>query len=268
MMATAELANDLALALDPVCLAEQVGIIPDRWQRNVLRSHASRLLLNCSRQSGKSVTVALCTLHTSLYEPGSLSLVLSPGERQSLEFLRKVTGFYRTLGRPVPSDVENKLELELSNGSRIVALPGMAGTIRGYSGVRLLVVDEASRVQDELMAAVRPMLAVSGGRLLALSTPWGKRGWWYRAWEQGGATWERVKVTALDCPRISSAFLEEERRELGDLFYQSEYMCRFVDTVDQVFATDLVMAAVSTDVQPLFPITGGQDVWVSSLAST
>ncbi|HSH81232.1 MAG TPA: terminase family protein, partial [Herpetosiphonaceae bacterium] len=181
-MATAELAADLAMALDPVVLAEQAGLQPDKWQRDVLRSHAPRQLLNCSRQSGKSTTTALLTLHTALYEAGSLSLVLSPGERQSMEFLRKVLGMYRTLGRPIPADAENKLELELSNGSRIVALPGVEGTIRGYSGVRLLVVDEASRVADTLMAAVRPMLAVSGGRLVALSTPWGTRGWWYQAW--------------------------------------------------------------------------------------
>ncbi len=250
-MATAELARDLALALDPVVLAEQAGLQPDKWQRDVLRSHAPRQLLNCSRQSGKSTTTALLTLHTALYEAGSLSLVLSPGERQSMEFLRKVTSLYRTLGRPVPAEAENKLELELSNGSRIVALPGVEGTIRGYSGVRLLIVDEASRVKDDLMAAVRPMLAVSGGRLLALSTPFGKRGWWYEAWENGGATWERVKVTALDCPRITLEFLEEERRILGDIFYQSEYMCRFVDTVTQMFSTEAVERALSRDIEPL-----------------
>jgi hypothetical protein len=268
MMATAELANDLALALDPVCLAEATGIIPDKWQRDVLRSSAPRTLLNVHRQGGKTAVTAMLACHVSLYEPGSLTLILSPSERQSKETLRRVVNVYYALGCPVPTDVENKLELELANGSRIVALPGVEGTIRGFAGVRLLIVDEAARVSDTLMAAVRPMLAISQGKLVALSTPFGKRGWWYEAWERGGANWQRVKITAHQCPRISPAFLEEERRELGDLFYQSEYLCRFVDTVDQVFATDLVMAAVSTDVQPLFPMTGGQDVWVSSLAST
>ncbi len=57
----------------------------------------------------------------------------------------------------------------LENGSRIVSLPGTEGTIRSYSAVRLLLVDEASRVDDDTIAAVRPMLAVSGGQLIALS---------------------------------------------------------------------------------------------------
>lgn len=158
-MAVAELAGDLALALDPVLLMQQAGIEPDPWQAGVLRSTSPRLLLNCCRQSGKSTTTAGLALHTAIYEPESLTLLLSPGERQSKELLRKVFDVYRAMDRPVPSDAENKLELELTNGSRIVALPGTEGTIRGYSGARLLVVDEASRVPDALYRAIRPMLA-------------------------------------------------------------------------------------------------------------
>jgi hypothetical protein len=180
-----------------------------------------------------------------LYHPKSLSLVLSPGERQSKEFLRKVLGVYRALDRPVPADAENKLELELSNGSRIVALPGNEGTIRGYSGVNLLVVDEASRVPDSLYTAVRPMLAVSGGRLVTLSTPFGSRGWWYEAWSHGGSDWVREKVTAEECPRISAAFLDEERRELGEWFFNQEYMCTFMDAQSSAFRREDIDRAFS-----------------------
>ena len=244
-----DLANDLALALDPVTFAEEAGINPDRWQRGVLRSAAPRLLLNCCRQSGKSTTTALLALHTAVYEPKSLTLLLSPGERQSKELLRKVIDTYRVLDRPIKADAENKLELELSNGSRIVALPGNEGTIRGFSGVRLLVVDEASRVSDTLMAAVRPMLAVSGGRLLALSTPFGARGWWWNAWANGGATYERVEITALQCPRISADFLEEERRELGEWWYLQEYMCQFMDAQSSAFRREDIDRAFDSEVE-------------------
>ena len=71
----------------------------------------------------------------------------------------------------------------------MVALPGNEMTTRGYSDVGLLVVDEASRVSDELYYSIRPMLAVSGGRLIALSTPWGARGWFHAAWTGGGRNW-------------------------------------------------------------------------------
>lgn len=252
-MAIASLANDLAMALDPVALSEAIGRYPDRWQRDVLRSTSNRLLLNCSRQSGKSTTVSTLCCHTAIYQPGSLSLILSPGERQSKETFRKVLDVYKALGRPIPADAETKLELELRNGSRIVALPGNGDTIRGYSGVDLMLIDEASRVEEKDYHTVRPMLAVSGGRLIALSTPKGKRGWWFEAWEYG-SDWEKFKVTALDCPRITQAFLDEERANLPESVYLAEYMGVFTDAIDNVFKEEHIKAMFDTSVKPLFPV--------------
>src|SRR5262249_19700916 len=102
--------------------------------------------------------------------------------------------------------------------------------------------------------SVRPMLAVSQGRLVALSTPFGKRGFFHDSWF-GSETWERVKITADQCPRITPEFLEEERRALGERWYRQEYLCSFEDTIDAVFAYADIQAALSDDVQPLFPVT-------------
>ena len=161
------------------------------------------------------------------------------------------------MGDPVPTKEESSLRLELENGSRIISLPGKEETIRGYSGVRLLVVDEAARVDDALYYSVRPMLAVSGGRLVALSTPFGTRGWFHQEWTQGGDGWQWVKITAHDCPRISAAFLEEERRSLGEWWFRQEYECQFVETTDQVFTYDEVMTAITPEVKPLFGACNG-----------
>lgn len=245
------LAADLARALDPVALAAGVGMDPDPWQVQVLRSTDLRLLLNCCRQSGKSTTAATKAVHVAVYEPGSLILLLSPSQRQSAELFKKVVGVYKALGRPVRSDTESATTLTLENGSRVVSLPGSEGTVRGYSGVRLLVVDEASRVDDELLASVRPMLAVSGGQFVALSTPYGMRGWWYEAWQNGGPAWARVRVTADDCPRITPAFLAEERVTLGDWLYRQEYMCEFAETREQLFSEDVLARMWDDTVQPL-----------------
>ena len=254
-----ERAETLARALvtpvavpDPVALFRAAAGEADPWQAAVLRSAAPRLLLNCSRQSGKSTVAATIAVHTALSEAGSLVLLLSPSLRQSQEIFRKALDVYHAGGSPVPPETENRLTLELANGSRVLSLPGTERTVRGFSGVRLLVVDEASRVDDDLYRSVRPMLAVSHGRLIALSTPWGKRGWWFQEWTEGGPTWARVEVPADRCPRISAEFLEEERRSLGPLFFQSEYACAFVDTVDQVFRGEDIAAALDPGVTPLF----------------
>jgi phage terminase large subunit-like protein len=173
------LASDLRLALDRVSFARSVGVEPDPWQEDFLRSSSERTLLNCSRQSGKSTMSAVIALHRALYHPGSLVLCLAPALRQSQELFGKIAGFYRDLGRPVAPQGERKLSLELENGSRTLTLPGSEKTIRGFSGAALLLVDEASRVADELYYAVRPMLAVSAGSLMMLSTAYGKRGVFY-----------------------------------------------------------------------------------------
>jgi len=241
------IAADLALGLDPVRLAERAGLHPDPWQRDVLRSTDRQTILLCSRQAGKSTVSAVLAVHEAVYRAASLVLLLSPSLRQSQELFRKALDTYRALDRTVPATAETRLTLELDNGSRIVSLPGRESTIRGFSGVSLLIEYEASRVPDTLYQAVRPMLAVSGGRIVLLSTPFGKRGHFYQTWTEGGPDWQRVKVPAADVPRIPAAWLAAERARIGDWWFQQEYACQFVDTDDQVFSTDLITGALSDE---------------------
>jgi hypothetical protein len=201
---------------------------------------------------------AIVALHRALYHPGSLILCLAPALRQSQELFSKMSGFYRDLGRPISAVAERKLSLELENRSRIITLPGSEKTVRGFSGATLLVVDEAARVDDSLYYAVRPMLAVSGGSLMMLSTPFGKRGAFFEEWTNG-IGWERYEIPASQCPRISEAFLEEERQSLPRRVYRQEYECSFEETEDQVFGFEDVAAAISKDVKPLFGSEAGTD---------
>ena len=246
-----DLDHDLRLALDRVAFAEELGITPDEWQGQLLGSTSKRVLMNACRQSGKSTISAVIALHRALYHPGSLVLCLAPALRQSQELFGKVSGFYRDLDRPVAPRAEQRLSLELENGSRIITLPGSEKTIRGFSGAGLLIVDEASRVDDGLYYAVRPMLAVSGGSLIMLSTPHGKRGVFHDEWVGGSGAWERYEVPAHQCPRIHPSFLEEERGALPAWVFRQEYECSFEETEDTVFTTELIDACIDENVQPL-----------------
>jgi hypothetical protein len=232
-------------------MAAELGLVLDPWQQSVLTSEAAQLLLCCSRQSGKSTAAALLALHTALEQPNQLVLIVSPTDRQSGLLFRTIAEMYRQLTDVALADAENKRSLELRNGSAVYALPGTEATIRGYAGVGLLIIDEAARVDDALYAATRPMLAVSRGRLVALSTPFGRRGWLWREWSAGGDSWHRVRVTAEECPRIDPAWLAQERRQIGDWWFRQEFNCEFVDAVDHVFAHELVAAALSDEVVPL-----------------
>lgn len=239
------------LRKDPSFLMEFAGMQPDPWQRRLLRSDSRRSLLLCCRQAGKTTAAAALALRVALLEAPALILLMSPTQRQSGELFRdKIVRLHNAIGRPLDVAQETALTMVLGNGSRIMSLPGDEKNIRGFSGVKLLVVDEAARVDDSLYFSIRPMLAVSGGRLVCLSTPFGQRGWFHDAWNSG-ENWDRYRVVAEDCPRISADFLEEERRVLGDRWYAQEYGCSFEEALGAVFAHADILAAMTSNEPPL-----------------
>lgn len=250
------LAADLLAALDPAALCTKVGMVPDPWQLAVLRSTSRRICLVCARQAGKSWTSAVLAVWRAAYQPGSLVLMVAPALRQSQLLFFAALTLYRQLGRPVLSESENQTSLTLENGSRIVSVPGSEQTIRGFSAVDLLILDEASRIADEVLAAVTPMVAVSGGQILAESTPKGRRGWFYEISQN--PRWEHYVVPATECTRISPAFLAEERADRGDFYFRQEYLCDFVDATGQYFPTEDIDAAFDAGEQvDMLPLFGG-----------
>jgi hypothetical protein len=225
---------------------------PDERQSEVLRSNAKRGILNCTRQWGKSTLAAAKAVHRAFTRAGSLVLVASPTDRQSAELIRKAAEMVARLGIVPRGDGDNQTSLLFPNNSRIVGLPGTEATVRGFSAVSLLLIDEAARVEDAMYKALRPMLAVGDGDLWLMSTPYGKRGFFYECWEQDAADdWFRMSVPATECGRITPGFLEAERRAIGPQWFAQEYLCEFVDNGAAVFGRDLVDAAVDDGFAPL-----------------
>jgi hypothetical protein len=142
------MARDIARTLDPVLFAADAGIVCDPWQADLLRAQPRRALLNCSRQSGKTTATAVLADYVACHVPGSLTVIVSPSQRQSAEMLRTIRGLHQRLDGAPPT-TESVLRIELASGSRILALPGTEKTIRGLAGARLVIVDEAARVPDE-----------------------------------------------------------------------------------------------------------------------
>jgi hypothetical protein len=116
-----------------------------------------------------------------------------------------------------------------------------------------VIVDEAARVEDELFAVVRPMLATrSDGQFIMLSTPAGKRGFWYENWIDNDSNWHRVRVPASECPRISKEWLDEELKALGGARFSEEYELQFIDQEDAAFPTTLIDALINKELKPLW----------------
>ena len=133
------LADDLHIGLDPAALLRRWGLEPEGWQEDLLRNRPPRALLCCCRQAGKSSTAAAAAVYEALYVPGSLTLMLAPGQRQSSELLRKARSLLAVAAPSLTLKSDSTNALELANGSRVVSLPAREDTIRGYSGVALLI---------------------------------------------------------------------------------------------------------------------------------
>jgi hypothetical protein len=152
--------------------------------------------------------------------------------------------------------VERGWELELADGGALEGdRPGVS--IRGET-LDDVIVDEASQIKDDLIAAATPTTATRADRsVIYLSTPFGAKGTFFRAWTgQDGLPWERFTVTAEQCPRIHPNFLANERKRLGPLFRQ-EYFCEFLAAPGALFSAEEIDALRS----------GVPDVWGDGIVS-
>ena len=246
--------RELRRTLDPVATALDLGLSPDPWQREALASSADQALWLCSRQVGKTEAAIVLALHGILYgRPGFTAAIISPSQRQSTDAMTRLRRAYDVLRRPVPTVGDSATALHLATGSRALALPASESTVRGLS-VDLLILDEAAKIPGPVYTAMRPSLTATDGRLVALSTPFGRRGWFADAWHDETADWYRVKVTVQDVPRIAvrrKKWLERERIALGERAFRSEYLCEFTDTTSQFFPSDLIRNAIRDDIQPI-----------------
>jgi hypothetical protein len=234
-----------SLPIPPASLwaAEHLGFTPDARQAEVLDLPGQRLSLCAGRQLGKTLVAAAKAIHLGYFHPGSLVLVFGPVGPQAGELLGRIRQFAHRLGLATRADRNHSRSVVLPNGSRFLALPDVPHSARGYANVALIIVDEAAFVDDRIFHAISPMLAVSNGALWVLSTPNGQTGRFYEICSQSDPAWTRVFAPSAESPRISAAFLAQERAFLGDALFRQEYECAFIANRLQFLDRELIAAA-------------------------
>ncbi len=207
--------------------AEKQAFLRKAFREIVVGNRTSRARLSTGRSSG-SFRIWQKWIHAQGgasrvgHARESDHLIVSHTQRQSNELMGKAEGFLRMLDLRVRGDGKNAHSLQFPNELWIVALPGKARNIRAFSATMLLV-DEAAGVDDEVYDAVPPMLAATEGELWMMSTPDGRRGFFYEEWVNGTEPWLRIMAKATDCSRYSARFLEAERRR-SEWKFRQEYL--------------------------------------------
>ena len=253
-------------AISPSYYASARGLPVYLWQHHVLDCGKKRVIVNGARQGGKSTTIVTRPCWRAKHYPGSLSIIGAAVEKQAVEDIEKCKDL---LGHDPEVEITRTSDelIYLANGSRILVVPATEKSFRGYSQPDELVLDEASRIDDDVYSSgVIAMLTNNPKCVLTmLSTPNGREGFFYRAWKS--TRWERFEVTSPwdvidDTWDLVPAIPEKEFRlhrllqgihgyysprhqdfaeqkfnlgEMGPRMYRQEYKCEFVESMGQLF---------------------------------
>jgi hypothetical protein len=258
----------IAIPDDPRAFARMVGIEPEAWQREILRSDHKQQIILAGRRTGKSTVAAILALHRALTIPGFRTIFTAPSlEQAQIPYLMAIS-MYRVLGRPVPAISERRTGLELVNGSTILAMAAVEKTRRGH-GCDWLCVDEASRVDDpSYYGALLPSITRPLGYLTLMSTPFVRGGFFYETWHaaapgDGGVDdWHRTFLTIYDSEYFQEhpELVEKVRRGVPEWHFEREYLCQFQNDEASVFSHSDIEEALRAG-EDLQAIEFEEDTW-------
>jgi hypothetical protein len=276
-------AEDLLFTLSPLHYIQSIGFRPYQWQADILKSRHRRKVINGARQAGKSTIVSTKPCHVAKYYPGSVSIIIAPTEQQAFYDMEKVKAFINSDPAYPGTKRSSDRLVVLENKSWILVVPATETSARGPSAPRLILLDEASRVEDVVYrSGVLPMLNNSPEcELISISTPNGRKGFFYESFNN--PNWERYEVRSpwnvIDIEfRLTEAEPEEVYRkrlagknirgyyspqhrdrnnqefilgEMGTYMYRQENCVEFVEPEDQIFSYDEIERLRQSTAKPL-----------------
>lgn len=241
----------------------------DDWQRDVLNSKG-HIIICTGRQVGKTTIMARKAAMRMIEQKNQRIIIVSLTEDQAkliivmiLDYLEKFHKDKIQKGKHKPT--QNKVTLK--NNSSVLARPvGNTGdAVRGFTG-DVLIIDEASRMPELVWTASRPTLLTTAGEIWMCSTPFGKQGYFWEAFQNKN---ERFTVFHISSEEVITnrtiskswtqkqrdeaiKFLDGEKKEMSELEYGQEYLGLFLDDLRQYFPDELINECCTEERQDLF----------------
>lgn len=232
-------------------------VILDPFQKEALEWDGN-LLLKTGRQVGKTFIMSQKAAKYMVNHPGSKIICCSLTEDQAqliiimtLDYLEK--NYKNKICGGTKKPTKNKIEL--TNHSTIIARPvGNTGdAVRGFTG-DVLILDECSRFAEFIFTASKPTLLTTGGKIWMCSTPFGKKGYFWEAYQNKNGRFKVIEANSWDVMHerpISEVwtqekkdaairFLEDEQRDCSRLQFAQEYLGQFVEDLNQFFSDELI----------------------------
>ncbi len=200
---------------------------------------SKRALCLAGRQSGKDYTQAALALWEAIVQPNSRIVMVSGAQRQSDALMEKALGFAARNEKLYDSILKSSLETcRLTNGSFIKALPA-TGLIRGETATRVLVNEARDILNDEeTFSAVEPMLLTTDGSLAIFSTPLGKTG---RLWEAfNNPLYLKTRIPSRVSKYATQEHLDRQKLEMSAARFANEYEAEFLDVQNSFFSPESI----------------------------
>jgi hypothetical protein len=208
------------------------------YQRSIVSAAVDNRFVICKmpRQCGKTTTIVGIILHSVLFNENYNVAILAHKASQSREILSRIQFAYEHLPKWLQQGVVewNKGNIELENGSKILASATSSSAIRGGS-FNLIYLDEfafvPNNLQEQFFASVYPTIS-SGktSKVLITSTPNGLN-LFYKLWadsQDKKNDYIGIEVHWSDTPGRDEKWKAETIRNTSEQQFRVEYLCEFL----------------------------------------
>jgi phage FluMu gp28-like protein len=216
---------------------------PFPYQQKLLNDQSKRIIACMARQTGKTTTIAAKAIHFAYTNPNTTTLIISPSLRQSMIMFDKIQTL-TTQNQLLTKSITRKTHtiIQLTNNSRIIALPCSENLLRGYTAQQAIC-DEAAFIPEKTITQIIfPMLSTTNGTATFLSTPWDKNHFFYKAFLN--PTYSTHKTKSNQCPLITPEFLKEMQQNMTHEAYQMEYEAEFTEAQNSYFPQTLIRKSI------------------------
>jgi hypothetical protein len=220
------------------CQKEKIKLIHDN----------RKVILMEGRQQGKTTSAAAYILWYTIFQESKSVAILANKSATAREIMSRYQLMYEYLPIWMQQGIKvwNKGDVELENGSKVFTSATTASGIRGKS-VNLLYIDEASiipnNIADQFFTAVYPVISAgTTTKILITSTPLGYNHFW-KFWNDslnGRNDFVSMFIPYWKIPGRDEKWAEEQRRQLGDVKYNQEVLCKFLGSALTLIRADII----------------------------
>lgn len=207
-----------------------------------------KVILMEGRQQGKTTSAAAYILWYTIFQESKSVAILANKSTTAREIMSRYQLMYEYLPIWMQQGIKvwNKGDVELENGSKVFTSATTASGIRGKS-VNMLYIDEASiipnNIADAFFTAVYPVISAGQTtKILITSTPLGYNHFW-KFWNDAmnkRNDFVPMFIPYWEIPGRDEKWAEEQRRQLGDLKYNQEVLCKFLGSALTLIRSDII----------------------------